>query len=133
MGNEITMLIVEDDTVAAEICARLIALEYPGAAVYLAENGSIGLELFRKHAPQIVITDIDMPVLNGIEMARGIKRLKPDTRFIVLTAYNEQNFVRQFQEIGVETYLLKPLNMDHLLSAIDTCIEEIRAAGSLPR
>lgn len=116
------MLVAEDDKAAREALCLMIRMKFPDAAVYSAEDGAIGLELFRKYTPDIVITDVNMPVKNGIEMAGDIKAIKPDTRFIVLTAYNEKIFFEKFSEIGFSAYILKPIEFRKLFAALEKCI-----------
>ena len=119
----VSILIVEDDKMASDISSRLIAMQFPSMTVYAAENGIEGIELFKRHAPEIVITDIGLPLLNGLEMAREIKSISPGTKFIVLTAYNEEAFMEGFTELGIEEYLLKPINLEQLMEAINKCVE----------
>jgi two-component system, OmpR family, response regulator VanR len=115
----LSILLVEDDTAATAITVRLIAMQFPDALVCSAENGNAALQLFKEQVPDIVITDIGMPLRDGMDMAREIRKLNARTRFIVLTAYNEKQFIETFDEIGVDAYLLKPLNLDLLMSAIE--------------
>jgi YesN/AraC family two-component response regulator len=100
---------------------RMMAREFPGVTVYTAENGQIGLELFKEHKPEIVITDINMPVMDGIEMAGRIKAVKSDTRFIVLTGYSEKNYLEKFSAIGFYKYIIKPVDLDTLFAVIEKC------------
>jgi len=115
------LLFVEDDTIVCHAIGRMIAKEFPGARVYTAENGQRGLALFREHAPEIVITDINMPVMNGIEMAERIKELQPATSFIVLTGYSEKAYLEQFSAIGFYDYIIKPADLDRLFEVIERC------------
>lgn len=123
--KRVGILIVEDDAAAGAIASRLLALEFPEATLYSAADGIIGIEQFKEHRPDIVITDIGMPRLGGVEMARAIKSMRPDTKFVVLTAHNEKSLIEEFKEIGIESYLLKPLKFDLLVAAIKRHIEEI--------
>ena len=123
-----TILVVEDDRAANDITCRMIAMEFPDAVVHSAENGALGEELFKRHAPDLVITDVSMPVKNGIELARTVKALKPETGFIVLSAYNEKIFQEKFRELGIHTYLLKPIDLEQLLAAIHSHLDGIRQA-----
>jgi two-component system response regulator VanR len=122
----ISILIVEDDQSALAVIGRMVATIFPDTVIYLAENGVMGEELFKKHTPEIVITDINMPLKDGIEMARGIKSINSDTKFIVLTAYNDKINSALFEKIGIHNYLFKPIELDKLIIAIKKCIEEIR-------
>lgn len=132
--KRIGILIVEDDAEAGAIARRLMALEFPEATLYSAADGIIGIAQFKEHRPDIVITDIGMPGLDGVEMARAIKAMRPETKFVVLTAHNEKSLIDQFKQMGIEIYLLKPLNFDLLVAAIKKYIEEIGsgASGSRP-
>ena len=117
----VSILIVEDNRAACKLIGRMVALKFPDAVVYSADNGATGVELFVKHAPNVVLTDISMPEMNGFEMANEIQSLKPDTKIIVFTAHSEGDFLPQFKGIGVDTYLSKPLALGELMTAIEEC------------
>jgi YesN/AraC family two-component response regulator len=119
------MLIVEDEKVIREVIDVMISRRFPDAAIFIAENGKAGLELFIQNTPEIVITDIQMPVMDGIRMAVEIKSIQSDTRFIVLTAYSNTGYYEKFNEIGFHDFLPKPIEFDKLFAAIESCIEEI--------
>lgn len=116
-----SILLVEDDVVVCTTIGRLIAREFPDATVLTAANGQIGLDLFREHVPPIVITDINLPLMDGIEMATAIRSLRTDTMFIVLTGYSDTYHQDQFEEIGYEAYMIKPLDFGRLFAAIERC------------
>lgn len=61
-----SILIVEDDKGASEVVGRIIAKRYPDASVFVAGDGKLGIKLFKKHLPDVVLTDINMPEMNGI-------------------------------------------------------------------
>lgn len=121
-----SLLFVEDDSMVCQSIGRMIARQFPEVTVYTAENGRKGLELFKEHMPEIVVTDINLPVMDGIEMAGEIKSIKRDTKFIVLTGYSDENHTSKFGEIGCEEYMVKPVDFDKLFAAIEKC----RAVGS---
>lgn len=105
----------------------MIPRKFPGATVLLAENGRAGLELFREHAPEIVITDIRMPVMDGILMAGEIRALKPDAKIIAVTAFgDDQGYLEKMERIGFSGCLTKPIEFGKLFAAIERCIDEIR-------
>jgi YesN/AraC family two-component response regulator len=124
----ISLLIVEDEQSARAIIIRMIAMRFPDAVIYSAENGVMGEVLFKKHTPEIVITDINLPLKNGIEMIRAIRSRKPDTKCIVLTAHKDKIDTAPCMEIGSHIYLVKPIQLDLLFAAIEKCIEEIGVA-----
>jgi len=127
--SAVSILLVEDDPAAGDLISRMIAMAFPDAVIYSAEDGLAGLELFKKHSPRIVLTDIGMPGKSGIELAREIRSMGQGTRLIVLTAYSDKPLVQLCREIGVEAYLLKPLNLEKLMAAIQGCLEQIAAEG----
>jgi len=127
----VSILVVEDDQVTLDIIRLMIAKKYPDVALYYADRAKTGIELFKQHAPQIVITDISMPEMDGIEMAGEIKAIKPDTKFIVLTAFGDEIHFNRFREIGFHDFFPKPIEFARLYVAIEKCVAEL--AGSSRR
>lgn len=121
-----SLLIVEDDRSACDIIARMVGLRYPDCTIYTADNGLKGLELFKKHSPDIVLTDVNMPVMDGVELAREIRSIKAKATYIVLTAYSSKIIFEKFKDIGVCAYLLKPIDFEELFAAIEKCSIESR-------
>jgi YesN/AraC family two-component response regulator len=120
-----SLLFVEDDKEVCQAIGRMIVWRFPDATVYTAENGRIGLELFEEHTPGIVITDINLPVMDGIQMASKIKSIKADTKFIVLTGYSDNKYLDRVSEIGINDYIVKPVDLGKLFAAIEKCRAEI--------
>jgi signal transduction histidine kinase len=123
----ISLLYVEDEADAQEMLSEIIRFSYPGITLFLAENGKTGFDAFKKHRPEIVITDINMPVENGIKMASRIKELCPSTEIIALTAHTDTQYLLQAIEIGINKYVLKPIDVGHILEVIDKTVAIIRA------
>jgi len=124
-ARDISILVVEDDRVTLDIISLMIAKKYPDVAVYSADRARAGLELFKKHAPEIVITDISMPEMDGIEMAGEIKAIKADTKFIVLTAFGDEIHFNKFRAIGFHDFFPKPIDFAKLYAAIEKCFAEL--------
>ena len=116
-----SLLIVEDDKSARDVVVRMVALKYPNCTLYQADNGVAGMELFRQFTPDIVLTDINMPVMEGFEMIREIGLMRAGVCFIVLTAYADKITFEQFKDLNVRAYLLKPLDFGELFSAVEKC------------
>ncbi|MBF0473985.1 MAG: response regulator, partial [Nitrospirae bacterium] len=87
--------------------------------VIVAENGAMGLEMFNLHNPDIVITDIRMPVMNGLDMARQIKAINCDVPLIITTGHNDEEFLLTSIDIGVDKYIKKPIYMEELFSTLE--------------
>jgi YesN/AraC family two-component response regulator len=120
---KLSILVVDDDREAAQIIRGLLVRKFPDMAVRVAENGRVGVEKAREQPPDIVITDINMPDMDGVRMAEEIKALKPDTKFIVLSGYSHT--AESFAHIGIHEYFVKPADLRKLLSSIQACITEI--------
>lgn len=121
----LSILIVEDDSITCEMIGRIIAQEFPNVIINIAESGEQGVELFKKHLSDIVITDINMPKYDGFQMACKIRLIKDDIHFIVLTGHSEKAQMEKFNEIGITDYLVKPIDFGKLFAAIEKCIAEI--------
>lgn len=113
----ISVLFVDDNETIRQLYRRI--LEKHVNHLYIAENGSHGLELYQKHKPDLVITDMVMPVMNGLEMVKEIKRIAPEAKFVVMSAYSEKDSFIESIHLGVDGYLMKPVEAKKLLSLID--------------
>ncbi len=123
----LAILIVEDDAAARSSLCNQIGMRYPALAVHSADNGQSGLECFTMHSPDIVITDIQMPFMDGIGMAAEIKSLNPEVAIIALTSHTDVGFLLRCIEIGIDHYLLKPTICEKLYAVIDKNINVISA------
>ena len=119
-----SLLIVEDDTAACEIIARMVGLKFPDCTVYTADNGMTGLALFKEYTPDIVITDVNLPVMDGFELVRAIRLINPNATYIVLTAYSNKIVYEKFKDLGFCAYLIKPIDFGELFAALETCRAE---------
>ena len=130
MGN-IKLLIVEDDNLTRNQLAKVVVKE--GFAVEAAEDGTVGLEIFQKSSPDIVITDLRMPgPIDGLELVHAIKRAALDTEIIVTTAYGETETAIALLREGVLDYLKKPIELDELLLALGRARERVERRKNLP-
>ncbi len=120
-----TFLYVEDDPVTRDIMEKIMRLKMPDIDLLVAENGQEGLELYRKHTPEIVITDVAMPVMDGIQMAAEIKIVNPRAIIIVISAYSNTDYLLNSIEIGINHYVLKPIDFVKFFATIDKCLAGI--------
>ncbi len=125
-SSMISILYVEDDQSVMDIMLSMLGAKYPEVRFLSADNGRRGLEQFRKERPQIVITDISMPKLSGLGMSSEIKELAPATIIIAVTAHSETNNLLQAIEIGINHYVMKPVDYERLCLLIDQSIAIVR-------
>jgi PAS domain S-box-containing protein len=118
----LTFLYVEDEPVTRDAVCSLLRRKFPDVRILTAHNGEEGLELFTEHTPNVVITDIRMPAMNGIEMARKIRALNGTTRIVVTTAHGDLEYLIDAIEIGINRYVMKPIDKDKLFAALEDCI-----------
>jgi DNA-binding response OmpR family regulator len=90
--------------------------------IYEANDGLEALELYKKHKPGIVLTDITMPNMSGLELAKEIRKLSKDTKIIIVTAHSEQDKLIEAFDSDVVNYLIKPIDRQKLRSSLDTAI-----------
>lgn len=119
----ISVLYVEDEAITRSAVARMLKRRVE--TLYEAENGKEGLELYKQYRPNIVISDIRMPVLDGMQMSKEIKSLDKNSKIILTTAHSDASILLDSIEVGVDKYILKPLDMDALYSAMDQCAETV--------
>lgn len=121
-----TLLYVEDNEVTQKLVAFMLQRRLPQLTLILAENGQKGLDYFTTLHPDIILTDIQMPVMDGIEMSRKIKALDKGARIITLTAFNDTSSLLESINIGINHYVLKPINMEKLIATIKQCLNDIK-------
>ena len=112
----ITVLYVEDEPEIRKTTHSVLELHFQ--RVVSAANGKEGLELFSREAPDIVVSDIRMPLMDGLEMTRRIRELAPDTPVILTTAFTETSYLLKAIELGISAYVAKPLDCRALFKTI---------------
>ncbi len=116
-NREVTILYVEDSQVNREYTLKILQQHFPN--VITAENGEQGLALFEKHRPDIVISDVRMPVMDGITMAGKIKELQNDVPIIVTSAFGDRDVLMELIRAGVTRFIMKPIQMQELVSTLE--------------
>ena len=116
-----SLLYVEDEADVRELVSGMLMKNYPGLRLLVAGDGLCGLELFRESQPEIVLTDIRMPVMDGLQMAAGIRALNPDTFLIAVTAHSDTDQLLHAMDIGFNHFVLKPVDYRKLFAVVDRC------------
>lgn len=124
----IKIFLVEDEIIVREGIKNLIPWEEYGCSLEgEAPDGEIALPMIKKIQPDIVITDIKMSFMDGLAMARIIKRDLPETHIVLISGYDDFKYAREAMEIGINHYLLKPVTRDELLKTIQSIRAQIES------
>jgi DNA-binding NarL/FixJ family response regulator len=116
--KQITVLLAEDHTVVREGLRALLEAEGDIEVVGEAETGRQAIQLARKLRPAVVLMDIAMPLLNGLEATRRILKAVPATKVLILSAHSDDEYIRQAITLGAAGYLIKQTSADLLSRAI---------------
>ena len=113
MSEAISILVVDDNLAMADSLADI--LEAKGFTVYAAAGGAEALEILRKQPVDILLTDVKMPAMNGLELYRNTRKVYPNLITIFMTAYAADDLIEQGMAEGVKTVLTKPVEINFLL------------------
>lgn len=114
--KSLNLLYVEDDLATREELAMM--LEPWVGQLHVAADGREGLEKFKTFHPDIVITDIQMPRVSGLAMSNEIRQLVPAQPIVIVSAYNDVEYLFRAIELGIDHYVTKPVNVEHLLGKL---------------
>ena len=106
--SDTTILYIEDDLPTQKLIKRILGRHCK--EVFVANDGVEGLSMYKKIHPNIVLSDIIMPNMNGIEMSEEIRKLDPKQIISLFTAYNEPEFKTKASELKIDAYILKPFD-----------------------
>lgn len=119
------VLYVEDDEMQRENLK--IFLKRRVGTLYMAENGKEGLKVFEEQNPDIIITDLKMPVMDGIEMSKKIREKNKKSGIVITTAFSDVETVLSAMDVGIDKYILKPVDTGKLIEAMEEIA--LRLAG----
>ena len=108
--KDLKVLLVEDEESISRLLKEAVADSF--YTFLIAKDGLEGIALFKKLKPDIVITDIMMPRMSGLEMAQELRKINPDIHIIVLSAFSEKEKLLSAIDIGINKYFLKPFDTD---------------------
>lgn len=114
--SHLTLLYVEDDDDIRTLLGQFI--ERRVGRLLTAKNGREGLDAFREYRPDVVVTDILMPEMNGLAMIEAIRQIDPRIPVAITTAFNETDYLLKAIDLGIDKYLMKPLKMAKLETAL---------------
>ena len=121
--KDFKILFVEDEeTIRQHIVS---SLTYLVEEVKEASHGKEALEILRNYTPDIIITDLEMPLMNGIELIKKIRQTDKDICIIVLTAHTTNNYLLELIDMHVEHFIVKPMNFEKLLNVLQKCEKSV--------
>lgn len=112
-AEHLTILVVEDDPILNEELMELLAMFFKD--VFSAKNGLEGFEKFQELQPDIILSDITMPKMNGVELSSNIRKIDKEQPIVILSGHRELHFLNQLIEIGVTNFIPKPYELQELL------------------
>ncbi len=125
--KSLTVLIVDDDEFTLDLSRELLSRFVK--VVITANNGEEGLEAYRNHTPDLVITDIQMPIMDGLEMIREIRSFDNHKQvpIFLMTGFDHPDYLKHAIKLGVHEYVLKPLNVDMFIGSLQGCARRLLA------
>ncbi len=118
-----SVLYAEDDLIIQGGLVRVLGFEFE--RVFVASDGEEALEIFKRERPDILVTDIMMPKMTGLELARAVRQIAPDTQIVVTTAHNDANFFMEAIDSGINKFLTKPIAIQKLFVTLREMCEHI--------
>ena len=119
-----TLLFVEDETMIRRVAIDFLRPYF--LEIHEAKDGVEALELYEQHRPDIIMTDIEMPNMNGLELCKTIRNEDKRTPIIVTTAYTHTEYLLEAVSLNLIKYLLKPIEEEALFDALTRCFEHIQ-------
>ncbi|WOE70743.1 response regulator [Hydrogenimonas thermophila] len=114
--ENLSILFVDDEEAARESIYGLLKTLFKN--VYIAENGQEGLNIFEKEYPDIVLTDLRMPIMDGLKMIEEIRKIKPEQKIVAQSAHGDSQIILETVFMGIDGYILKPIKSDQIINTL---------------
>lgn len=131
IAEQLSILYVEDEKIIRDEVGSFLELIFK--EVYTAEDGESGILTFIKKSPDLILTDIRMPKVNGIQMSRELKKTNPDIPIIVLSAFNDNHILLDSVDVGINKYVLKPFKKENMIRVLTSVVEGINSKKAKER
>ena len=128
INKNIKILYVEDDEITRENAVEYLQNFFE--VIYEASDAIKALQLYEKYKPDIIITDIQMPKLNGLEFVQRIRQKDKKTQIIIITAFCDKNYLLKAIELGLVKYLVKPVKEKEFEEALFLCVNSLQEDNS---
>ncbi|HIM94790.1 MAG TPA: response regulator [Campylobacterales bacterium] len=126
--NDFTILYVEDDIDTQELIESILQAYFK--EVFVASDGEEGLSIYKKKNPDIVLSDISMPKMDGLEMSEAIQKIDPQQLIALFTAFNEPKYLDKAGELGIDTYIMKPLDEKQFFNSLSFLAITLETKGA---
>jgi len=123
IAKDFSLLYIEDNSGLQKQASKIFKKFFP--KVFVGQDGEEGLSLYKQHSPDIIVSDIKMPKMNGLEMAKKIKEIDSDARIIITSAFEEKEYLLESIDIGITKYLKKPIPLNELVDALIDVIDKL--------
>ncbi len=123
MGKPIRIILADDHTIVSQGLARLLESDPDLKIVGNATNGLMAVEKALELKPDVIIIDIAMPIMNGIEAAKRIKKDLPKTKILILSMHSDEHYIHELLETGISGYLLKNSSGRDIIKAIQAAMK----------
>lgn len=124
-----TILYIEDDAKIRDSITEFLSRYCK--KVYECDNSEEGLKLYQRYKPDILLLDINLPGMSGIDLATLIRKNDIKTRILISTAYTNKEFMIKAVELQLTRYLVKPVTSEELFSAFEKCLDELQSEDSI--
>ncbi len=124
MNTQLTLLYVEDEVAVRKSYVRYLVDRY-SFKIYEASNGLEALNLYKKHRPEIIISDLTMPLMDGFEFIKEVRNISYNTKVIIMTAHSEQEKMLQALDLLVVNYLIKPISRKKLCEVVEIAVKTL--------
>lgn len=124
--EDISILIVEDEAELRDYLQEYLQIFF--SKVYISKCGEEGLKQYLDKRPDIIISDINMPNLDGLSMIKRIRENDNETDIIIMSAHSEQEKLLQAIELGLVTYMIKPINSQKLKDILFNAVDRLRSS-----
>lgn len=121
----IQVLVVDDEQIERDGMKAILNKSFPSLVIHEARNGSEAIEVAKESKPDLILMDIKMPGMNGLEALVQIQKGCPDSKFIMVTAYDTFDYMRQAIKLGASDYLLKPSRANDIVETVGKALKEI--------
>jgi len=110
-------LLIVDDQYGIRILLNEV-FQKEGYQTFQAANGVQAIDIVKKHSPDLVLLDMKIPGMDGIEILKRLKEMTPDIRVIIMTAYGELDMIQEAKDLGAITHFAKPFDIDEIRDAV---------------